>query len=169
MNGNRTWTLNALGFLAIAVLSGRIVAEPAPGAFQGHWEYRQAALPGEFDAEGEIISFTVKDGKLLGTYSGLERMGEHGLYYTFVDIDSIETKAGNGISFVIPARNFHAKRPKSKADLGKKEFQSAGHSNGRLRLTGALKEGRLVLECASATDECPEKRMVFRKGPWPGK
>lgn len=150
------------------LLSGgtRSIADESPGPLLGRWEYRQAALLGEFDPEGEILEFLVVNGKLTGTYHGLEREGEHGLFYTLVTLDSLAWGDGRKISFVVPPRKLYSKRPSTKAELETEEFRSAGFSGGKLRFSGEILRGKLVLKCASDMDECPENKMVFRKGKW---
>jgi hypothetical protein len=156
----------ALFMLLIAI---RSQAKDIMLPFLGKWEYRQAALPGEFDAEGEIIKFTVTDGKLSGAYFGLEREGEHGLFYSLVDVDSLAIKEDGKISFVVPGREFFAKRPAAKADLDGKRIQSAGFTKGRLGMSGEIVGDKLILSCNSEMHECPEAKMTFRKGSWPGR
>jgi hypothetical protein len=131
----------------------------------GVWEYRQASLPGELDPEGEILEFTWEQGKWTGIYRGLQREGEHGLFYTWVEMDSV--RVDSVVSFTVPARDFFTVRPRSKADLSKPGFASAGFTRGVLKFRGRQSKDRLSLQCTSDTGECPDRTMEFRKGPWP--
>lgn len=137
-----------------------------PGPILGRWEYRQAALPGEFDPEGEILEFAIVNGKVTGTYHGLQREGEHGLFYTLVDVDSLALGDNRKISFIVPPRAFYSKRISSKTDLETEEPRSAGFSKGILKFNGEIVGDKLVLKCASDMNECPDDKMVFRKGKW---
>lgn len=153
--------------IMLAVLGSAGHAAEKESELLGTWEYRQAAMPGEFDPEGEILEFRNENGKWSGIYRGLQREGEHGLFYTWVEMDSI--KVDSLISFVVPARDFYAKRPQTKSDLTKKEFASSGFSRGSLKFRGRVFGDRLRLVCYSATEECPDRMLEFRKGRWPEK
>lgn len=151
----------------LAVLGSAGQAAAVEPDLAGTWEYRQAALPGEFDPEGEILEFKPGKGKWSGTYRGLQREGEHGLFYTWVEMDSLEVDSL--VSFTVPARDFFRVRPRSKADLAKPEFASAGSTRGSLKYRGKRTKDRLLLECTSDSEECPDRIMEFRKGRWPEK
>jgi hypothetical protein len=127
------------------------------------WEYRQLnpASPSGFDDEGERILFTRHGDKVTGLYFGLEREGEHGLFYTLVELENIGITA-NKISFTIPARTLYSKRP---AKLGEPPEQ-AGRTNSELTYEGTWEDERLVLLCNDTSLSCPDRRMVFRKDGW---
>lgn len=114
-----------------------------------------------------MIVFQAVKGAVSGIYLGLEREGEHGLFYSLVDLDSLAIKDDRKISFIVPRRTFHAKRPMTKSDLTKEGFQSSGFSGGTLKFKGEITGDKLVLNCASDLGECPENKMVFRKEKWP--
>lgn len=155
------------GFLFLCFCESHLFASERQNPFLGKWEYRQASLPGEYDSEGEIIEFQALNGVVSGVYHGLEREGEHGLFYSLVDIDSLAIREEGKISFIVPGRTFYAKRPMTKSDLEKAELQSSGNSKGTLKFAGGLAGDKLVLDCASDLGECPENKMVFRRGKWP--
>ena len=83
--------------IAVALPGGALAAQ-APN-LAGPWEYRQAnaARADGVVAEGErLIVVRQADGRLTGQYFGLERTGDHGLFYTAVDVGAIDVAAGAG-------------------------------------------------------------------------
>lgn len=131
----------------------------------GTWEYRQAA--GEtFDDEGEIITFTEGKGCLQGTYFGLEREGEHGLFYTAVEIRDFKQSNGGQVSFTVPERTLFEKRPEITREAAGQRAPSAGFTRDELKLAGVVQGEKLILHCRSEGQSCPEEVMIFKKGKW---
>lgn len=143
-------------------------AEEAFAPFLGTWEYRQrnSASPTGYDAEGERIELKKQGGSIQGLYFGLQREGEHGLYYTLVEIKDIEVSEGGKISFRIPERDIYRERPRSLEEIQRVKRKSAGFTRVELEFQGQLKNGELVLRCIADPIECPEEVMAFRKGRW---
>ena len=137
----------------------------APGdGLAGTWEYRQAnaARPVGLDADGERLIVTRQaDGRLTAQYFGLERTGDHGLFYTAVDVGAIAVAGDGSIAFSVPARTLHRSRPASPADAGR--IATAGKTSDVLAFTGRLAGGTLVLTCTSTPGACPDTRLVFRR------
>jgi hypothetical protein len=135
-----------------------------PPPLMGAWEYRQRAGDG-YDAEGERLQLSCSDKVLKGLYYGLEREGEHGLFYTLVEVTDLKVGAGGGLSFTVPGRELFYERPKDLQEVTGKKLESAGFTRDELYIQGPLKDGNLVLSCASKAGSCPENVMVFGKSP----
>lgn len=137
----------------------------APGeGLAGSWEYRQAnaARPDGLDAEGERLIVTRQaDGRLTGQYFGLERTGDHGLFYTAVDLGAIAVAGGGGVRFSVPARTLYRSRPATLADAAR--LASAGRTSDVLAFSGRFTGNTLVLACTSGPGACPDARLVFRR------
>jgi hypothetical protein len=149
--------------LAALVLVASRPAEDPYERLLGVWEYRQAnfARPDGFDREGERLRFTRKGDALQGLYFGLEREGEHGLFYTLVEMKDISV-TGDRISFVVPARGLYAQRP---TRLGEPPGDS-GFTRYELKYEGALTGEGLALRCSGQFGACPDQQLLFRRGEW---
>lgn len=158
----------ALHLLPIALLCLTGAFAPpegaCPDALLGTWEYRQAAGTG-YDSEGERLVLTCVDDTLLGAYYGLEREGEHGLFYTAVELSDLKVSTDGELSFTVGERELFGERPKSLEDVKQKKLASAGLTRDALHLRGRLENGLLYLTCTSAAASCPDKVMAFRKAP----
>lgn len=151
--------------IAVAALA-LFACKPAPDPYApllGVWEYRQAnsARPCGFDPEGERLQFTRKGDVLQGLYFGLEREGDHGLFYTLVELGDISF-TGDRISFVVPARRLYAQRP---TRLGE-SAGDAGFTRYELKYEGKITGEGLALRCSSQFGSCPDQQLVFRRGEW---
>jgi hypothetical protein len=158
----------AIALLSVALLqvSTTCVAQISSNQnLIGTWEYRQAAGK-TFDDEGEIINFTEGKGHLKGTYFGLEREGEHGLFYTAVEIKDFKQSNGGQVSFTVPERTLFEKRPKITQEAVVQRLPSAGFTRDELKLEGVLLGEKLILHCRSEGQSCPEEVMIFKKGKW---
>lgn len=136
-----------------------------PDALLGTWEYRQAAGAG-YDSEGERIVLTCVDSTLLGVYFGLEREGEHGLFYTAVEMTDLKLTSDGQLTFTVGERELYSERPKSLDDVKQKKLESAGLTRDERHLRGRIEKGILYLTCTSAAAACPDKVMAFYKGRW---
>lgn len=136
--------------------------------FLGTWEYRQrnSSSPTGYDNQGEILELIQFDGLIQGSYFGLERTGEHGLWYTSVEIQDVEVSEDGKITFIVPVRDLHRDRSGSLEDIEKVKNTPTGFSRIELKFHGRLKNGDLILQCISEPSECPEDVMVFRKSKW---
>lgn len=155
----------AFSFLGILLLAGLVVGGQSPVAgcpklFLGTWEYRQAAGDG-FDTEGERLELSCTDTGLHGLYYGLEREGEHGLFYTLVEVRNLKVDQAGLISFMVPERELFQQRPSTLAAVERKRLPSSGITRDQISFRGSLEGRKLVLTC-TAGNSCPEHRMVFR-------
>lgn len=139
-------------------------------SYVGTWEYRQrnSGTKTGYDDEGEKLQFSKRNGILEGIYFGLQREGEHGLFYTVVKVKNVKVTADGGISFVVPERDLFSERPTSLAEAAEKKNERAGLTRNELKMQGKVEKGRLLLECISRHYECPDKLMSFDKGKWSG-
>jgi hypothetical protein len=136
-----------------------------PGQWLGTWEYRQRAGDG-YDNEGERLELSCTGGSLQGLYSGLEREGEHGLFYTLLEMTDLKLSPEGELSFTVPERELFHARPKDPQEVRQKKLRSAGFTRDQLHMRGRIKAGTMILTCTSNSSSCPEGVMVFRKGPW---
>lgn len=155
----------AFSFLGILVLAGLVVrgqspVSDCPRQFLGVWEYRQAAGDG-FDAEGERLELSCEGQTLRGVYHGLEREGEHGLFYTLVEIRDLKVDQAGLISFMVPERELFEKAPSSLDAVRQMRLPSFGVTRDALRYQGRVEDRKLVLTCTAEGGSCPDRRMVF--------
>jgi len=157
----KTWLLC---FAAAGLVSP---SRPAPcdRRYLGSWEYRQAAGAG-FDAEGERLELTCSGGSMRGVYFGLERAGEHGLFYTLVEMKDLSIAPDGALAFLVPERELFSKRPRNFEEICQKKVTWAGVTRDTLVMRGRLERGNLYLTCTSTAGLCPDKVMMFRKGSW---
>lgn len=134
-------------------------------ALVGTWEYRQTAGK-SFDSKGEILEVSRDKGLLHGIYLGLEREGDHGLFYTVVEMKDLTVRGNGEVSFIVPERDLFTTRPKSIRETKQKKFRSGGFTRDELLMKGSLRGDRLTLHCTSKGYSCPEDVMVFQKGKW---
>jgi len=151
--------------LILLFLTGGFAAREADcqRGLLGAWEYRQRAGEG-YDTEGERLELSCIRGSLHGLYFGLEREGEHGLFYTLVELSNLKLGSNGDLAFTVPDRGLFHQRPKDLQEVKQKRLTSAGFTRDTLRLHGRLQEGNLVLACRSTGHSCPEDLMLFRKG-----
>lgn len=130
----------------------------------GWWEYRQqnVAAPGGRDPEGERLEMVLRAGTPRAFYFGLEREGEHGLFYTATEVTELSLAEDGRVSFVVPARRLFARRPGTLADA-ERTPQGAGFTKLALQFRGRLRGGRLELECAGSG--CPATELAFDRLP----
>ena len=136
----------------------------------GTWEYRQknSASPTGYDAQGERLELRREDGSIRGLYFGLERTGDHGLWYTLVQIKDVEVSDEGGIAFTVPGRDFFSERPRSLEDIERLKTLPKGFTSTPLKFRGGLRNGELILRCASEAYECPDDVLIFRRVKWSG-
>ena len=154
----------ALGMgLALTVLTAAFAPEDdCQGRFLGAWDYRQRAGNG-YDLEGERIELTCGGGSMQGVYFGLEREGEHGLFYTLVEVADLSLSSSGELAFTVPERDLFQTRPKDLRAVKQKRLMPAGFTRDELQMRGRLQEGKLVLACTSSGHSCPEDVMAFSK------
>ena len=138
------------------------MAQPAP--LVGTCEYRQANSGSAtgLDSEGERLVIRDAGGQLVAEYFGLERSGEHGLFYTAVRA-AIEVAPDGTVRLTVPARQLFHKRPESLEQAAK--LESAGRTAYELSLSGRVVGEELVMACSAGGSSCPDSRMGFRRVP----
>ena len=147
-----------LVFLAFAVsaICSAQAGDVQASDFVGRWEHRFSP-----DLEGDILSVRLEGGLLKGEYLGLEREGEHGLFYSAIEVKNLEVVNGE-IRFIVPRRDYYVKRPRN-SDQAKAWAKSAsGGTNEELQFYGRFNDGALDLTCASKFGGCPDKKMKFQ-------
>ena len=138
------------------------LACPAPShegcdpRYLGTWEYRQRAGLG-FDAEGERLVISCDSGPPQGRYYGLERAGEHGLFYTLVKMTNLSITPDSGLSFIVGERELYSDTTRA---------TWAGVTRDTLVMRGRLEGDNLAVTCTSTANFCPDSVMVFHKDAW---
>jgi hypothetical protein len=130
----------------------------------GEWEYRQtnSASATGFDREGERLVFReAAGGRLTAEYYGLERAGEHGLFYTAVEATEVATGPDGTVRLTVPPRRLFRARPRTLNDAAR--LESAGATKDELVLTGRINKDVLEMTCSGAAGSCPDSRMTFRR------
>ena len=135
--------------------------------FLGQWEYRQrnSGRPEGVDAEGERLEIVRRGDAIAGVYFGLEREGEHGLFYTVTEVSGLSLDERGTLAFTVPPRTLFNRRPADLDDARSAGEAHAGVTRDTLRLTGRIEDGELVLYCAADRPSCPDRQMVFRASP----
>lgn len=147
-----------LALIAMAVLVLLIASCSKESALSGRWQYLQPP-----DAEGEILDLVKNNGQWRGFMNGLERAGEHGLFYYVVEVEDLIVKADGSISFTVGERAFYRKRPVLSQVGGEGD---GGFARMPMFFAGQLQDGYLVLAC-KGDDSCPDLILRFEKAAIP--
>ncbi len=127
-----------------------------PSSLAGRWQYLQPP-----DTEGEVLDLLDASGQWRGVMNGLERAGEHGLFYYVVEVGKLSVAPDAGISFEIGERSFFTRRP-ALSDLG--GDGDGGLARSRMRFSGRMVGEDLVLRCADEGDgSCPDTMLRFKR------
>ncbi len=121
----------------------------------GRWQYLQPP-----DTEGEVLDLFTTSNHWRGIMNGLERAGEHGLFYYVVEIEKLVVLPDGNISFEIGERQFFAQRP-ALSHLGGNG--DSGFARLHLRFSGRIVGGDLVLYCSDEDGSCPDSTLRFKK------
>jgi hypothetical protein len=146
----------AMMICVAALACGAPAHQACDPRFLGTWEYRQAAGAG-FDAEGERLVISCDAGSPHGLYYGLERAGEHGLFYTRLEMMNVAMTADSGLSFMVGERQLYSDSTRA---------TWAGVTRDTLVMRGRLEGANLAVTCTSTAYLCPDKVMVFHKDAW---
>ena len=131
------------------------VAQPSP-PLAARWQYLQPP-----DHEGEVLDLSVLSGRWRGIMNGLLRAGEHGVLYYVVEVENLSVDPEGSIRFEVGERFLASKRPALSAVGGKAD---AGVDRYRMRFSGKIEAGDLVLHCADrAGGSCPASSMRFKR------
>ena len=138
----------------IIALSLMIVSCSKDSALSGRWQYLQPP-----DHEGEVLDLIYNNGQWRGIMNGLERTGDHGLFYYVVEVEGIVVKRDGSISFKVGERRLFKKRP-ALSNIGGEGDGGIIHSP--MHFAGQLKDGTLMLQC---TDDysCPDSTLQFNR------
>lgn len=147
-------------------------AQSAIDEFVGAWKYRQenSAADTGYDSEGERLLLKRDADSLTGIYLGLEREGEHGLFYSAVKIEDVIVSEDGRLSFTVPRRRLFSQRPNSLEEAARMEEADnvSGNTNVTLQMAGRFDRGVLVLKCEAVDGySCPAESLSFHKGKWP--
>jgi len=92
--------------------------------------------------------------------NGLERAGEHGLFYYVVELEKLAVAPDGSINFEIGEREFFTKRPPLSHIGGKAD---GGFARLHMRFSGRIVEGDLVLQCSDEDGSCPDSSLRFKR------
>jgi hypothetical protein len=120
----------------------------------GRWQYIQ--FP---DREGEVLDLFVADGRWRGIMNGLERTGDHGLFYYVVEVEQLAVDPDGTIRFEVSERSLFDERPPL-SQLG--GVGSGGLIRSRMRFSGRIEGGVLILRCADDDGSCPDATLHFK-------
>lgn len=146
--------LLALATLAV-VFQSPCHGQDLQASLAGRWQYLQPP-----DTEGEVLDLFATSNHWRGIMNGLERAGEHGLFYYVVEIEKLVVAADGHISFEIGERQFFAKRP-ALSHLG--GSGDSGLARLPMRFSGRMVGGDLVLSCNDEDGSCPDSTLRFKK------
>lgn len=138
-----------------ALVNSAVVAEQAAAPLAGRWQYLQAP-----DHEGEVLDLFASSGSWRGIMNGLDRAGEHGLFYYVVEIENLTVEPNGDIRFGVGERLLFNKRP-ILSQLG--GSGDAGIVRYRMRFTGRIEAGDLVLRCEDKYGSCPDSTLRFKR------
>ena len=150
-----------VAMLILTALAAVAIAGPSEPGLAGRWQYLQPP-----DHEGEVLDLSYSAGRWHGVINGLERAGEHGLFYYVVAVGNLAVESNGDIRFEIGERSFHHKCP-ALSHLGGPG--DGGFARSRMRFAGQLEGGDLVLRCEDDDGSCPDSILRFKKMPATGR
>jgi len=145
--------------LAVAVLTAiyqlPCSSQELPPPLAGRWQYLQPP-----DTEGEVLDLVASSDHWRGIMNGLERAGEHGLFYYVVEVEKLAVAPDGSISFEIGERAFFTKRP-ALSHLGGNG--DGGLARTRMRFSGRIVGEDIVLQCNDEDGSCPGPTLRFKR------
>lgn len=143
--------------LALLAAAGIGISSAAATQVQlvGRWQYLQPP-----DRQGEVLDIFLDSGRYRAVMNGLERTGEHGLFYYVVEAADFAVAPDGRISFTVGERVFFSTRPPL-SRLGSEG--NAGMTRDKLRFQGKMERGTLVLECQGPPGACPDTVLRFKR------
>lgn len=141
--------------LAGVACIGAANAQDAP-PLVGRWQYLQPP-----DDEGEVLDISLEGGRYRGIMNGLERAGEHGLFYYVVEATDLRVSPNGEIRFIVGPRSFFTKRPPL-AQLAPGPGDG-GVTRESMQFEGKIADGKLILTCKDAGGSCPDARLRFER------
>ena len=136
-------------------LGGAVFAQSTAPSLVGRWQYVQPP-----DSQGEILDISLNGNRYRGIMNGLERTGDHGLFYYVVEVSDLSVDPDGSIRFTVGPRSYFRKRP------GLSILGTPGDSGGTkesMHFSGRLQGSELVLECRSPADYCPDTTLRFKR------
>ena len=140
--------------VALACLGATAGQEPVSGLV-GRWQYLQPP-----DKEGEVLDLTASGGRIRAIMNGLERTGDHGLFYYVADAVNVAVAPDGLITFEIGERTFFNTRPALSVLGGNGD---SGGTRETMRFKGKLEGKDLVLRCQDKGGSCPDSLLRFKR------
>jgi hypothetical protein len=144
----------ACALASILLVSAAFAQSSAPDLV-GRWQYIQPP-----DRQGEILDISLSNGRYKGIMNGLERAGEHGLFYYVVEVSDLSIAADGSIRFTVGPHSYFRQRPKLSV-LGAKG--DAGGTRENMHFLGRLEGSELVLQCKDPGLSCPASTLRFKR------
>lgn len=132
-----------------------VFSQTAESTLSGRWQYLQPP-----DKEGEVLDLFVASGQWRGIMNGLERAGEHGLFYYIAALENLAVEPDGSLRFEIGERRFFRKRPPL-SQLG--VVGDSGVARSRMRFSGRLAADDLVIRCEAEDGSCPDSTLRFSR------
>ena len=142
--------------LAGILLACATYAQSPSLEIEGRWQYLQPP-----DRQGEILDISFVNGRYRAIMNGLERAGEHGLFYYVVEVSDLAVAADGSVHFTVGPRTFFHKRPKLSVPG---VAGDAGGTKESMHFSGRIEGRELVLRCGKDPGlSCPDATLRFRK------
>ncbi len=145
------------GALASILLVGAAFAQPSAPDIVGRWQYLQPP-----DRQGEILDISLFNGRYKGIMNGLERAGEHGLFYYVVEVSDLSIAADGSVRFTVGPRSFYRQRPQLSVPANGRD---SGGTRESMHFSGRLEGSELVLQCKDPGLSCPDSTLRFKRLP----
>lgn len=145
-----------ISFVVAGLLCGcAALAQPPVLGVVGRWQYIQPP-----DSEGEVLDIALAGDRYTGIMNGLERAGEHGLFYYVVEVSNLVVTADGSVHFTVGPRSFFRQRP-TLSVIGANGV--GGRTRESMRFSGHLEGTDLVLKCEGPGASCPDSTLRFKK------
>ena len=145
-----------ISFLVACLLcSCAALAQPPALDIVGRWQYIQPP-----DSEGEVLDISLAGERYTGIMNGLERAGEHGLFYYVVEVSNLVVTADGRVHFTVGPRSFFRQRP-TLSVIGANG--AGGRTHESMNFSGRLEGTDLVLKCEGPGASCPDSTVRFKK------
>jgi hypothetical protein len=141
--------------LASTLLVGATLAQSSAPDIVGRWQYIQPP-----DRHGEILDISLSNGRYKGIMNGLERAGEHGLFYYVVEVSDLSIGVDGSMRFTVGPRSYYRQRPKLSV-LG--ASGDGGGTRESMHFSGRLEGHELVLQCKDPGFSCPDSSLRFKR------
>jgi hypothetical protein len=109
-----------------------------------------------------ILRFTCSEDTLKGEILGPAPAGEHGLFYFYTSLDSLQTDGKNSLDFQFAQGKLYEEQITLANYKKFKEENASGISKGKIYLKGAIAGDSLIFRCTSQYYDCYADEMVFK-------